>query len=257
MKAAAHMAAMTLAIGLIAGAGTARAGTEVDLQLVLAVDSSASVDAREFALQMSGIANAFRDPQVIAAIRSGPHARIGVSLMIWAESGWPTDATPWRIVSDGASAERFAQEVEAFPRSIEGGTGIGSAVMRAVRMIEDNGLESRRRTIDVSGDGRETTFREWRVAPGLARVVATSRGITVNGLAILTDEPDLDSYYWAEVSGGHGSFVIAADTIEDFAWAMRNKLIREIEYRPVVSRVIGRGTRSGRGGLVLSWFVRR
>ncbi len=228
-----------LAMALAATAGAARAGPAVDLQLVLAVDTSGSVDWREFDLQMAGIAAGFRDPEVVAAIGSGPLGRIAVCAMLWAESGWPKDFTPWHVVDGAESAEAFARLIETYPRRIEGGTGLGSAVMYAMKRIRDSGFASPRKVIDISGDGRETTFREWRVTPGLARSAATAQGITVNGLAILTDDPDLDRYYRAEVVGGFGAFVIAAGSIDDFARAMRLKLLREIEHRPIVSRLAG------------------
>jgi hypothetical protein len=208
-------AGAALAIGLLTAGGGVRAAAEVDLQLVLAVDSSASIDAGEFALQMAGIAAAFRDAGVVAATGSGPLGRIAVAAMFWAESGWDKDRTP---------------------RRIEGGTGIGHAVLYGVRMIEDSGFVSERRVIDVSGDGRETTMREFNITPGQARIVAMSRGITVNGLAMLSDEPDLGDYYRREVVVGFGSFVITASSIDDFARAMRLKLLREIEHKPILSR---------------------
>ena len=229
-------AGAALAIGLLIAGGGARAAAEVDLQLVLAVDSSASIDAGEFALQMAGIAAAFRDAGVVAATGSGPLGRIAVAAMFWAESGWGKDRTPWHVIAGPASAEAFARLIERYPRRIEGGTGIGHAVFYGVRMIEDSGFVSERRVIDVSGDGRETTMREFNITPGQARIVAMSRGITVNGLAMLSDEPDLGDYYRREVVGGFGAFVITATSIDDFARAMRLKLLREIEYKPILSR---------------------
>ena len=229
-------ASAVLAIVWLAAGEDARAEPQVDLQLVLAVDSSASVDAGEFALQMAGIAAAFRDAEVVAAAGSGPLGRIAVAAMFWAESGWDKDRTPWHVIDGPASAEAFARLIERYPRRIEGGTGIGHAVLYGVRMIEGSGFASERRVIDVSGDGRETTMREFNITPGQARIVATSRGITVNGLAMLSDEPGLGDYYRREVVGGFGSFVITASSIDDFARAMRLKLLREIEHKPIVSR---------------------
>jgi len=222
------------ALAALLGAAPVSAETAVDLELVLAIDSSASVDDHEFALQMAGIAAAFRDPRVRAAIRSGPRGRIGVAAFLWAESGWPKAATPWFVIAGDADAEAFARTIETFPRTIEGGTGIGSAVMFGVRLFEQSAMVSPRRVIDLSGDGKETAFREWRVGPGQARFVASAHGITVNGLAILTDEPDLARYYRDEVITGPDAFVIAAATIADFARAMRDKLLRELTRRPVI-----------------------
>ena len=214
-----------------------RAATQVDLELVLAVDASGSISDQEFALQMTGIAAAFRDAEVLEAIRSGPTASIGVSVAIWAESEGYKDATPWHVLDGPAAAETFARLVEAFPRRIEGSTGIGRGVLYSVRLIEYNDLTSPRQVIDVSGDGRETTFRYHSVPPSQARHAATAQGITVNGLAILSEEPDLAAYYRSEVIGGFGAFVMVAETIDDFGRAIREKLLREIEYRPVIGRL--------------------
>ena len=218
----------------IQGIAPARGQTAVDVELVIAVDSSASIDEREFALQLAGIAAAFRDPEVVTAIGSGPRNRVAVMAIFWAESGYPSDTTPWHVLADAADAERFARLMERWPRRVEGGTGIGTAVLNSVKQLEDNAIQGKRRIIDISGDGRETTMREFFITSPQARAMAISRGITINGLAILNDEPDLDSYYHQQVTGGPGSFVMVAREIEDFAEAMRRKLIREFDYRPLL-----------------------
>ncbi len=232
--------ALTLTVFCICavlGAGPARAQTAVDVELVIAVDSSASIDDREFAMQMAGIAAAFRDPEVIAAIGSGPYSRVAVAAIFWAESGYPSDVTPWHMLADTADAEGFARLVERWPRRREGGTGIGTAVLNGVKQLEYNVFQGKRRIIDISGDGRETTMREFYITSPQARAMAISHGITVNGLAILNDEPDLDRYYQDRVAGGPGSFVMVAREIEDFAEAMRRKLIREFEYHPLIGQL--------------------
>lgn len=211
---------------------------EVDLELVLAVDTSGSVDDAEYALQLSGIANAFRDPEVVAAIASGPLGRIGVNVSFWAESQLPKQSLDWLVIADAADAAAFAATLDALPRATPvGGTGIGQGVIYSVRIMEDNNLKGTRRVIDVSGDGRETPFRYFSVPPEQARAYAAARGVTVNGLAILTDEPDLERYYRESVIVGPGAFAVAAEDFEAFAEAMRRKLIREITYRPSVSRL--------------------
>jgi hypothetical protein len=224
----------SIALALGALAFPARAQTAVDVELVIAVDSSASIDSREFALQMAGIAADFRDREVVAAIVSGPQSRVAVAAIFWAESGYPVDISPWYVLAGADDAERFAGIMERWPRRIEGGTGIGTAVFNGVKALEQNAFEGKRRIIDISGDGRETTMREFYITSPQARAMALSRGITINGLAILNDEPDLDSYYREHVAGGPGSFVMVAREIEDFAEAMRRKLIREFEYLPLI-----------------------
>ena len=221
---------------LFAEAHPARAQVLVDLELVLAVDASGSIDEREFRLQMSGIADAFRDPDVIAALASGPLGRIGVAVALWADAHRPKDSTPWFVLHDANSASQFADTVEHFPRRVVGATGLGAALIYCMRLLEENSLQATRQVIDVSGDGRETTFREWTVFPHQARRRAEIFGVTINGLAILSDEPDLDHYYRREIVTGFGSFVEKAASFADFRQAIRKKLLREIEYQPIVGR---------------------
>lgn len=221
-------AVMALLAGLIFPSPKAHAANPVDLQLVLAVDASGSVDEREYRLQLHGIAEAFRDPEVIKAIGAGPHGRIAVALMVWAESNRPKAKTPWRIIADRADALAFADLTNGFGRPVGGGTGIGKAMVTAVRMLESSGLTGTRRVIDVSGDGRETTFREWSVPPDQARHAAIDRGITINGLAITAEDKGLAAYYETQVIAGPGAFVMTAGSIDDFKRVMRAKLLREI-----------------------------
>jgi hypothetical protein len=214
-----------------------RAETPVDLELVLAVDASGSVDPGEFRLQMDGIAAALRDPEVATAIAQGPHGAIAVTLMLWAEANRPKQSLPWALLSDEASIAVFAGAVAAMPRDLPaGGTGIGKALQYAVWEIERNGFAGTRRVIDLSGDGRETAFREFSLSVDGGRVMALRRGISVNGLAILNEVPDLDAYYRARVIGGPGAFVEVARDFEAFARAMRRKLIREISWRPPIGQ---------------------
>ncbi len=207
----------------------------VDLELVLAVDASGSVDEREYDLQMSGIAAAFRDPAVQEAIRSGPYGRIAVALVTWAEATEPKDASDWFVVASAEGAERLARFVEVYPRRVAGGTGIGQAVAYSVRLFERNEIESLRKVIDVSGDGKETAPRDYTVMPKQARFVAMARGITINGLAIENEVPDLEAYYRSHVIAGSEAFALSVDSYEDFTPAMIRKLLREIRYRPKVS----------------------
>jgi len=219
----------------------------VDLELVLAVDVSGSVDDAEFALQMAGIAEAFRDPQVRAAIASGPRGRIAVSLVLWADAQGGRMATPWRIIESEADAESFARSVEGQPRGVPpGSTGIGPALHFSLRHIQGNDIVSARQVIDLSGDGRETAPREYVVLLWQGRAAARASGVTVNGLAILADEPDLDRYFRDELITGPDAFVEAASGYLDFAAAMRRKLLREIKTHPAVSYGREEGQRSGR-----------
>ena len=203
---------------------------------MLAVDASGSVDDREFALQMGGIATGFRDPAVQAAIGRGRLGRIAVTVAIWAEANRPKFALPWRVIETAEQAEAFAALVERTPRTIaSGGTGIGKAIWFALTQIRDNDYSAPRRVVDLSGDGRETAAREWSVSTQQATQAARAFGVTVNALAILNDEPELEGYYQRYVITGFGAFSMAAADYEDVAEAMRRKLLREISYEPEVS----------------------
>ena len=223
-------------LGLLLAAPPARAETPVDLELVLAVDASGSVDDGEYALQLGGIAAAFRDPAVVEAARSGPLRRVAVMLAIWAEANRPKAASAWYMIDGEDSAAAFAAMADAFPRRIPaGGTGIGKAVMFALHALQQNAYVAGRRTIDISGDGRETAFREFSVPISQARHAASANRVTINGLAILAEEADLADYYAANVISGPEAFVMTATDFADFAAAMRRKLLRELEYRPNVA----------------------
>lgn len=225
-----------LALLALLAAPAARAQEPVDLELVLAVDASGSIDREEFALQMGGIAAAFRDPELHAAVHSGPHGRIAVTLMLWAEANRPKQALPWHAIGSRAEAEAFALAVETMPRRLAaGGTGIGKALQYATWEIERNAYEGLRKVIDLSGDGRETAFREFSLNIDGGRTVALESGITINGLAILSDVPLLAGYFAHRLIGGYDSFVMTADGFDDFGRAIHRKLLREIEYNPKVS----------------------
>lgn len=223
--------ALFLALGW---AGQARA-TDVDLELVLAVDASGSVDAEEYALQLGGIATAFRDRAIQEAIASGPLKRIAVNLLVWAEPRQPKDETGWFILSTPADAELFAGLVQALPRTQDGATGLGEGIVAAIRAITGNDLKSRRRVIDVSGDGIEAVPGGLVLEVAEARAMAIANGVTINGLAIETEVYDLLGYHRDNMRVGPGSFVISVRTYEDFAAGIRRKLLREIEYQPEIS----------------------
>jgi hypothetical protein len=207
----------------------------VDLKLALAVDASGSVDTEEYALQLSGIAAGFRDSDVRKAIRSGPAKAIAVNLVVWAEPQVPKDMTGWYIIASDDDAENFARIVETFPRRQTGAAAIGEGIASALRSIATSGIAAPREVVDVSGDGRESVAREYTVLVDQARAMALSRGVVINGLAIENEVSDLADYYRANVQAGPESFVMEAKTYQDFAEAMRRKLLREIEYHPRLS----------------------
>lgn len=225
-------------IGLFATANMALSANEptADLEIVLAVDASSSVDIGEYALQLRGIASAFRDREVQSAIADGPNGRIAVNLLVWAQPGYDKLTTGWRIISSAEDAEKFAAQVEVLPRRQFGGTGIGEGIEQSLKEIAGNGLAARRRVIDVSGDGRETWFAVATQLP-VARRWAREQNVVINGLAIIDEDPTLLSYYDEDLRSGPGSFAMAAKSYGDFAAAMKIKLLREVSGRvPVASR---------------------
>ena len=211
---------------LVASTAGANAADYVDLELLLAVDVSASVDAQEYLLQMQALAEAFRHPDVLNAIRSSAPNGVALALMQWAGQAEQVYAVSWSIIGDEASAHAFAERIELAPRPRTfGGTAIGDALAAGLSMLTDNDVDSARQVIDVSGDGSTNQG----ISPGPVRAYAASLGMTVNGLAILNEEPDLLSYYRDRVIGGPGAFVLEAQDYQDFDRAIRMKLVREIE----------------------------
>ena len=211
----------------------------VDLELVLAVDASSSVSVAEFDLQIRGLAEAFRHPLVARAIRATGELGLTVALFQWADNQRQTLAIDWMTVRDAPTASRFAEEVETVIRSIAGDTAMGNAMEFAIDQLEGNGFDGRRKIIDVSGDGRNNHGS----AAWLARDLAVARGITVNGLAILNEDPTLDRYYVTNVIGGPGAFVMTANDYDAYRLAIVAKLIKEISGAPIAARPSRVGTR--------------
>ena len=211
------------------------ATTPVDLELVLAVDASSSVSIEEFDLQIRGLAEAFRHPNVAAAIRASGDLGIAVSMVQWADSRKQFLTVDWKHLKDLGSIAAFADTIESSTRRmIGGGTAIGGAIKYSLRQIEINEFEGRRKVIDVSGDGRTNQGAR----PGDVRDEAVKAGVTINGLAILNEDPYIDGYYLYHVIGGTGAFVMTATDYEDFFKAMLEKLIKEISGVPVAQEKI-------------------
>lgn len=202
-----------------------------DLALVLAVDLSASVNMYEYRLQHGGIAAAFRHPLVIDAILSAGSGGIWVTLVHWSGVTEQTQSVEWTRIQNETSAFAFAAAVDALERpynTSEEGIGTGTALGGALRFVAPLFLapgphRCNRRVVDVSGDGRSNVGP--KIIP--ARDALLAEGLTINGLAILSDEPDLGAYYRHNLIGGPAAFVMTAFH-ESFAVAIRNKLFREI-----------------------------
>jgi hypothetical protein len=203
----------------------ARGQAEVDLQLVLAVDVSGSVSHARYELQKQGYAAAFRDPQVINAIRSGMTQSIAVTMTQWTGPELQVHVIPWTLIKDAASANAFADVIDRMPRHLfSGGTSISGAIDHAMQLLPGSPYTGLRRVIDVSGDGANNRGRP----AFMARDDAVAAGVVINGLPILALEPDLDRHYANQVVGGPGAFMVPVESYERFPEAVRKKLIQEI-----------------------------
>ena len=206
-------------------AGAAAAQTNVDLQLVLAVDASGSVNDARFELQKQGYAAAFRHPRVLSAIRQGAQQSIAVTMTQWTGPSLQVQVVPWTLLKDQASALAFADAIEQAPRQLfSGGTSISGAIDHAMLLLPGSHFRGTKRVIDVSGDGSNNRGRPVTDA----RDDAVRAGVVINGLPILSLEPYLDRYYFDHVIGGSGSFMIPAESYEAFSDAVLRKLILEI-----------------------------
>lgn len=203
---------------------------EVDLSLVLAVDISNSMDSEEQQLQREGFVGAFRSPEVHDAIRKGALGRIAVTYMEWAGSHIRHVVLPWTVISDTAEAVEFSDKLAAAPIRRGPRTSISGALDYAMVLLDNSPYESTRQVIDVSGDGPNNQGR----IVTIARDEALQRGVTINGLPIMIkrggawDIDELDEYYRECVIGGPGAFLIPIRSRDQFAQAIRTKIIREI-----------------------------
>jgi len=215
-----------LAAKLAGGSAQAQPAREdVDMALVLAVDCSSSIDDRDYALQRAGYAAAFADSRLARAIATGSRGAIAVTLTQWAGPFEQVQAIGWRTVRDEASAAGLARLIAAMPRQLTASaTSISGAIDHARNLLERSSFQAGRRVIDVSGDGMNNTGR----LPELARNEAVTRGIVINGLPILSDDPNLDDYYTDYVIGGLGSFMLPAVSFRAFGQAILAKLLREV-----------------------------
>lgn len=196
----------------------------VSIELVMATDISISVDAQEYQLQMQGIADALRSPEIIQTILELPDGA-AIALVHWSVAHLNRVAVPWRLLTSEASILAFANEVQSSARLNTGrSTAIGDAIDFSARQIRLNQFKGEVLKIDISGDERSNSGPR----PSQARDRATASGITVNGLAILGTDKGLYNYYKSYVIGGPSAFVISVDGFVDFHTAIKNKLQREL-----------------------------
>jgi pyruvate/2-oxoacid:ferredoxin oxidoreductase beta subunit len=220
-----------MCLALACTVARAQTAQPVDLELVLAVDTSTSVDEREFALQTQGLAEAFLHPDVVNAVRLAGRHGVAVSVVQWAGAGAQATVVDWYVVRDSASAAALSRRIASAPRALNGMTDIAGVLQFSMRSILSNDLDGARKVIDVSGDGTGNAALD-----GAARDRVLAQGIVVNGLVINNVDYslgelaniDLYSHYRDNVIGGPGAFVMTAKDYADFRIAIRRKLVREI-----------------------------
>jgi hypothetical protein len=205
----------------------------VDLELALAVDVSSSIDREEALLQREGYVAALRHPDVIHAIENGPLGRIAVTYYEWAGDGHLRVVADWTVIHNAKSAVAFADRIAAAPLWTAPQTSIAAAIDFGIDSFRGNAHRGSRQVIDISGDGPSNGALEVTAA----RDRAVYRGITINGLAVVNGRadangnlplPDLDFYYRDCVVGGFASFVVVAESFQEFGVAIQRKLISEI-----------------------------
>ncbi len=226
---------MSLALVIWPLPGTAQ--VRVDLELVLAVDISLSMQVDEQQLQRNGYVAAFRDPALAAAVAAGPQGKIAVTYFEWAGAGIRGSQVPWRLIDGRASARKFADELAAKPIQSARMTSISGGLRYGAELIATSGFEGLRKVVDVSGDGPNNSGAHVETA----RDELLKAAITINGLAIMLQSvgpwggyfeiPNLDRYYRDCVIGGPGAFALAVREKSKFATAIRQKLLLEIAGR--------------------------
>ena len=209
--------------------------TTVDLELIIAVDVSYSMDLDELAVQREGYAQAIVSQEFLQALRNGPNSKIAVTYFEWSASSDQKIIIPWRVIDGPETADAVASEIMKTPVRRGSRTSISGAITFAMPLFEENPFKGLRRVIDISGDGPNNNG-----APvAEARAAALDKGITINGLPIMVKEPsystmdidNLDIYYEDCVIGGPGSFVVSIKDRDRFKEAIRTKLVLEIAGR--------------------------
>ena len=204
----------------------------VNVELVIAVDVSYSMDMDELAIQREGYAHAIVSKDFLQALRAIPGSKVAVTYFEWSMSGDEKIIIPWRVIDGPESADAVAAEIMKAPVRRGSSTSISGAIDFAVQLFEENPYRGLRRVIDISGDGPNN---DGAPVTG-ARGAALEKGIVINGLPIMVKEPslsttdieNLDLYYEDCVIGGLGAFVMTIKDREKFQEAIRTKLVREV-----------------------------
>lgn len=206
---------------------------DADLALIIALDCSASVSVESFGLMASGCAAGLRDEAVVAGLLGGPLAASLCALLIWSGPGAQEVMVDWARLSSPEALRAFADEVENVPRTVRAGaTAVGEALRACETLLLAAPAGAGRVVIDMVGDGKSNQG----ILPHVMRDRLVAGGVTINGLCVLHEEPDLLEHYQAEVIGGPGAFAMTCKDFSEFEEAMRQKLRREI--------IASRGNRS-------------
>jgi len=222
----------------------------VDVELVIAVDVSYSMDPDEQALQREGYVLALTSKEFLQALRQGAHGRIAITYFEWAGQFDQKVVMPWRLIDGPEAADAVAAEISRAPYRRASRTSISGALRFAQPLFDDSGYKGLRRVIDVSGDGANNAGP--LVVPTRDEVLAA--GITINGLPIMLKRPyagtmdleELDVYYEDCVIGGPGSFVIPIREREKFIEATRTKLVLEVAGREPEARILPAASKAPR-----------
>ena len=208
----------------------AQQSTRNDVNIVVAIDCSYSVNPVEFNLQIAGIAKVFSDPEIVAAIADGPRGSIGIMVSHWSTSKNQKISVPWTRISNASDAIRLAAQVAGSDRlTVEGGTSISGVLRHSQAALEAAPFASDRRIINLIADGennngeRVESARDWTVR----------FGTIINAVAIINERSWLHHYLRNRVIGGPGAFVERADDYVDFVRAFKKKLLREIKGAPI------------------------
>jgi uncharacterized protein DUF1194 len=229
-------------------ADTRASAIPVDVELVIAVDVSYSMDPDEQALQREGYVLALTSKEFLQALRQGAHGKIAVTYFEWAGQSDQKILMPWRVIDGPESADAVAAEIARVPIRRASRTSISGALRFAKPLFDDSGYRGLRRVIDVSGDGTNNAGP----LVELTRDDVLGAGITINGLPIMLkrpyvgsmDIPNLDEYYEDCVIGGPGSFVIPIREREKFIEATRTKLVLEVAGRQPEPQIVPTASRA-------------
>lgn len=251
-------------IGAVAGAGLALAASAaptvpkftdmrasaipVDVELVIAVDVSYSMDPDEQALQREGYVLALTSKEFLQALRQGAHGKIAVTYFEWAGQSDQKILMPWRVIDGPESADAVAAEIARAPYRRASRTSISGALRFAKPLFDDSGYKGLRRVIDLSGDGANNAGPLVEIT----RDDVLAAGITINGLPIMLKRPytgtmdieNLDEYYEDCVIGGPGAFVIPIREREKFIEATRTKLVLEVAGRQPDPQIVPTASRA-------------